>query len=85
MSSTTASIAASVEEQGAATQEIARTASQTSHATAEVARNIIGVREAAESSGAASSQVLAASRDLARQADALRNQVNGFLQAMRAA
>ena len=85
MSSTTASIAAAVEEQGAATQEIARTASHTSHATAEVARNIIGVREAAESSGAASSQVLAASRDLARQADALRNQVNGFLQAMRAA
>jgi methyl-accepting chemotaxis protein len=85
MSSTTASIAASVEEQGAATQEIARTASQTSYATAQVARNIIGVREAAESSGAASSQVLAASRDLARQADALRNQVNGFLQAMRAA
>ena len=85
MSSSTASIAASVEEQGAATQEIARTASQTSYATAEVARNIIGVREATESSGAASSQVLAASRDLARQADALRNQVNGFLEEMRAA
>jgi methyl-accepting chemotaxis protein len=85
MSSTTEAIAAAVEEQGAATQEIARTASQTSYATSEVARNITGVLEAAQTSGAASSEVLAASRDLARQADALRNQVNGFLNAVRAA
>ena len=84
MSSATAAIATSVEQQGAATQEIARTASQTSHATAEVTRNIGGVREAAENSGAASVEVLAASRDLAKQADALRNHVNSFLTAVRA-
>ena len=78
-------IAAAVEEQGAATQEIARNATQTSLATAEVARNITGVQEAAEHSSSAASQVLAASRDLAHQSDALRNEVNKFLDTVRAA
>ena len=85
MSSTAEAIAAAVEEQGAATEEIARTASQTSQATAEVARNITGVREAAANSGAASVKVLSASNDLAKQADVLRDKVNGFLRAMHAA
>jgi methyl-accepting chemotaxis protein len=85
INSVSGAIASAVEEQGAATQEIAQTASQTSQATAEVARNITGVQEAAESSGAAANQVLSSSRDLARQADVLRGEVNKFLGAVRAA
>jgi methyl-accepting chemotaxis protein len=80
-----AAIASSVEEQGAATQEIARTASQTSEATGEVARNIAGVQDAAQASSAASSEMLNSSRDLARQADVLRGEVNTFLASVRAA
>jgi methyl-accepting chemotaxis protein len=85
MNEASAAIANSVEEQGAATQEIARTASQTSEATGEVARNIAGVQDAAQASSAASSQMLGSSRELARQADVLRGEVNTFLASVRAA
>jgi methyl-accepting chemotaxis protein len=83
--SVAASIATAVEQQGAATQEIARNVQQVSSSTADVARNIGGVREAVESSTAATTQVLAAARDLSRQAEGLRNEVTGFLATVRAA
>lgn len=60
-------------------QEIARNATQTSRAMTEVARNISEVQNSAESSKEASSQLLAASRDLAHQAEVLRGDVNNFL------
>ncbi len=81
----TAAVADAVEEQGAATQEIARTATETSQATSEVARNITGVQQAAANSGAAANQVLSSSRDLARQSEVLRAEVNKFLNTVRAA
>jgi methyl-accepting chemotaxis protein len=83
--SVTASIATAVEEQGAATQEIARNVQEASASTGEVARNISGVREAVESSTAATSEVLGAARDLSRQAEMLRNEVSKFLGTVRAA
>jgi methyl-accepting chemotaxis protein len=83
--SVTASIATAVEEQGAATQEIARNVQEASASTADVARNITGVREAVESSTAATSEVLTAARDLSRQAEMLRGEVNKFLATVRAA
>lgn len=83
--SVTASIATAVEQQGAATQEIARNVQQASAGTADVARNITGVREAVESSTAATTQVLAAARDLSRQGEALRDEMNKFLTTVRAA
>jgi methyl-accepting chemotaxis protein len=83
--SVTASIATAVEQQGAATQEIARNVQQASGSTADVARNIGGVREAVESSTAATTQVLAAARDLSRQAEGLRGEVAKFLATVRAA
>jgi hypothetical protein len=43
------------------------------------------VREAVESSTAATSEVLAAARDLSRQAEMLRNEVSTFLGTVRAA
>ncbi len=82
---TSSAIAGAVEEQGHATQEIARTASQTAQATGEVARNITGVQDAASSSSAAAAEVLSASRDLARQSEGLRSEVNKFLTSVRAA
>jgi methyl-accepting chemotaxis protein len=85
MNSSAAAIASAVEEQGSATQEIARNVSQTSQATADVARNITGVQEAAETSSAAATQVLSSSRDLARQSEMLRGEVNKFLESVRAA
>ncbi len=78
-------IAAAVEEQGAATQEIARNVQQAANGTHEVASNVGGVTEAAGETGAAASEVLGAAGALSRQADALRHDVNGFLQQIRAA
>ena len=79
------SIAAAVEEQGVTTQEIARNLGQAARGAADVTANIAGVSTAAESSSAASGQVLDAAAELARQADALRGAVDGFLHDVRAA
>ena len=78
-------ISAAVEQQGAATQEIARNTALTSEGTRAVSGHIVGVREAAESAKSGSAQVLAAASDLARQAEALRREVDGFLVTVRAA
>jgi len=78
-------IAVAVEQQGAATQEIARNVQQTSAATSEVSANIIGVTQAANDTGAASALVLDAAGELSRQSEALRAQVNDFLDKVRAA
>jgi len=78
-------IAAAVEQQGAATQEIARNVQQTSAATFEVSTNIVGVSKAANDTGTASAQVLDAAGELSRQSEALRAQVNDFLDKVRAA
>jgi methyl-accepting chemotaxis protein len=85
INSSSFAVASAVEEQGAATQEIARNAHETALATNEVASNISGVQEAAASSSAAASQVLASSCDLARQSEVLRTEVNTFLSSVRAA
>jgi methyl-accepting chemotaxis protein len=63
----------------------ARNVQQASGGTADVARNISGVREAVESSTAATTQVLAAARDLSRQSEALRGEMHKFLTTVRAA
>jgi methyl-accepting chemotaxis protein len=78
-------IASAVEEQGSATQEIARSVHQASEGTGDVARNITGVRESAEQSSAAANEVLSSSRDLSKQAEALRDEVGRFLSRVRAA
>lgn len=78
-------IASAVEEQGAATKEIARNVQQASSSTHEVSSNIAGVTKAAGDTGAASSQVLSASSELADQAATLRARLDGFLAQIRAA
>jgi methyl-accepting chemotaxis protein len=74
-----------VEEQGAATGEIARNVQEASRGTAEVSGNIVGVTKAASDSSAASSQVLASARTLSQQSGALRREIDGFLKTVRAA
>jgi methyl-accepting chemotaxis protein len=78
-------IASAVEEQGAATQEIARNVQQAAAGTSEVTSNITGVTQAAGQTGAASAQVLATAGELAKQAEVLRAEVDGFLNNIRAA
>jgi methyl-accepting chemotaxis protein len=78
-------IAAAVEEQAAATQEIARNVQEAATGTNEVTANIATVNEAAAETGAAASQVLSASGDLASQADVLRHEFDSFIHSIRAA
>ncbi|GAB2175667.1 methyl-accepting chemotaxis protein [Dongia sp. agr-C8] len=79
-----AAIAAAVEEQTAATKEISGNATQAASGTEEVARNISGVSRAAEDAGGAASQVREASGELAKQAEALRKEVDTFIAKVRA-
>ncbi len=76
-----AGIAASVGQQGAATQEIARSVQQASQGTQQVSRNIGGVTQAATAAG----QVLAAAGDLTSNSDMLRAEIANFLAKVRAA
>ena len=79
------SIAAAVEEQGAATQEIVRNVGQAASGTTEVTSNIAGVAQASEETGAAASQVLGAASELSRQSEHLGAEVARFLDTVRAA
>ena len=78
-------IASAVEEQGAATQEIARNVQQASKGTAEVSSNIAGVTQAAADTGRTSNEVLTAADDLSKQSVRLRDEVDRFLGTIRAA
>jgi methyl-accepting chemotaxis protein len=79
------SVASAVEEQGAATQEIARNVQQASIGTSEVSANIVGVSQAASETGTSSSNVLHAATGLVEISDALRREVTGFVARIRAA
>jgi methyl-accepting chemotaxis protein len=78
-------IAAAVEEQQAATNEIARNVQEASAGTAEVSANIAGVSQAAENSGHSAAGVLAAASDLSSQSVALQREVDAFLSSIRTA
>ena len=80
-----AEIAARVEQQGAATAEIARTTAQTSQDTGGVSKHMAGVGAAAGTASQGSAQVLQAAGDLSRQAGDLRGAVEDFLARVRAA
>lgn len=82
-SSTT--IAAAVEKQGAATNEIVQAESQASAGTSEVTVNITGVARMATETGAGASQVLSASSELAHQVEHVRRQISAFISQIRAA
>jgi methyl-accepting chemotaxis protein len=85
MSEIATTVAASVEEQRAATQEIARNMQQASEGTQEVSSNIASVSQAAGDTGAGAVRVSNAAGQLTRQADAMRGQLEAFLASIKAA
>ncbi|MBA9061594.1 methyl-accepting chemotaxis protein [Methylobacterium sp. 092160098-2] len=78
-------VAAAMEEQGAATQEIVRNVTQAAQGTQSVTVSIGSVTQAASETGAASAQVLTAASELSRQSEQLGAEVSGFLATVRAA
>ncbi|WP_298256366.1 methyl-accepting chemotaxis protein [Bradyrhizobium sp.] len=85
LSEISSAIAAAVEEQGAATQEISRNVQQAARGTHEVSSHVTDVQRGASETGAASSQVLSAAKSVASESVRLKTQVEGFLEAVRAA
>jgi methyl-accepting chemotaxis protein len=85
ISSISGSIAAAVEEQTAATREIARNVEHAAQGTSQVTENIHAVSEAAGKTGTAAAGLLGSAEDLARQSDQLRNELERFVAAVRAA
>ena len=81
----TTAIAAAIEEQGAATREIARNIQHAAGGTSEVSSNIVGVSSASAQAGDAAAHVLDASAALRDEADRLRAEIDAFLSNIRAA
>ncbi|MDZ4368502.1 MAG: MCP four helix bundle domain-containing protein [Afipia sp.] len=85
MSEISSTIAAAVEEQGAATQEIARNVQQAAQLSMRVATNITDVDRSNGETGAASAQVLSAAQSLSKESNHLQMEVRNFLSTIRAA
>ncbi|MBO6674742.1 MAG: methyl-accepting chemotaxis protein [Rhizobiales bacterium] len=78
-------IASSVDEQGAATQEIASNVQQAAMGTQSVSSTISGVSQATQQTGAAATQVLGGSTELAKEAEDLKVNIDTFLRTIQAA
>lgn len=78
-------ISSAVEEQGSATSEISRNVQEAARGTANVSDNIVKVSDGAAETGAASSQVLSATKELSEQTVQLNDQVKAFLEKVRTA
>jgi methyl-accepting chemotaxis protein len=85
MSEIASAIAAAVEQQGAATQEISRNIQQAAMGTTEVSSNITDVQRGATETGSASSQVHSAAKSLSCESNRLKIEVSKFLDSVRAA
>jgi methyl-accepting chemotaxis protein len=85
MSEIATTVASAVEEQGAATAEIARNIQQAASGTQNVSNNIVGVSNAANQTGETASDVLESSDGLAAESEALSNEVGRFLARIKAA
>jgi methyl-accepting chemotaxis protein len=85
MSDIAATIAAAVEQQGAATQEISRNVQLAAHDTTQVGSNIIEVQRGASEIGMASTRVFTAAQLLSAESQRLKADVATFLNSVRAA
>jgi methyl-accepting chemotaxis protein len=85
LSEISSTIAAAVEEQGAATHEISRNVQQAAHGTQRVSSSIADVQRGASETGSASAQVLTAARSLSDDSSRLKLEVGKFLSSVRAA
>ena len=81
----TGTIAAAVEQQGAATQEIAGNTHRAAEGAGQVTNNITGVGHAAEMTGTAATQLMGLSNNLTSQADRLTHEVDDFVRTLRSA
>ncbi|SDO86228.1 methyl-accepting chemotaxis protein [Afipia sp. GAS231] len=85
LSEISSTIAAAVEEQGAATQEISRNVQQAAMGTTQVSAHISDVKQGATETGSASAQVLSAAQSLSGDSNRLKLEVGKFLNSVRAA
>ncbi|MDA9391669.1 chemotaxis protein [Bradyrhizobium sp. CCBAU 45394] len=83
LSEIASSIAAAVEQQSAATREISRNVQQAADGTRQVSVNVATVRQEANDTGSASSEVLAAARSLSAESCRLKSEVDSFLTSVR--
>lgn len=84
ISEISSTIAAAVEEQGAATSEISQNAQLAANGTNSVSENIANVSQTAAETGSAAGEVLSAAGELAEQSENFKGEVESFLQEMRA-
>ena len=84
LETTAVSIATAVDQQSVAGHDLARSIDLAARSTEKVAGHIDGVRDMALSTGAAATQVLSSATSLEAQAATLRQQVQGFLNRVRA-
>ncbi len=85
MNEISTAIASAVEEQTASTQEISRNVQQAAQGTKDVTSNIAMVSQAASDTGAASSEVLSATKSLAEQTNDLKDEIEVFLSGVKTA
>lgn len=85
ISQSSATVAEAVEQQQGATNEISQSAQEASVGTQQVSSNIVHMSDAANQTGAVATQVLGAAGELSRQSVELKNQVDSFLERIRAA
>jgi len=85
LSEVSSTIAAAVEQQGAATLEISRNVQHAAHGTQQVSSNITDVERGASETGTASSRVLSAAQLLSNDSNRLKQEVLKFLETVRAA
>jgi methyl-accepting chemotaxis protein len=85
ISNIASTIASAVQEQSSATQEIARSVQNVAEGTSEAAVNITEVNRGAAETGSASANVLEAARSLSSESTRLREELDRFMENIRAA
>jgi len=85
LETTATSIAAAVDQQSVAGQDLARSIDLAARSAEEVTSNLDHVRDSSLATGSAATQVLTSSTELERQAAALKTKADEFLQDVRAA
>jgi methyl-accepting chemotaxis protein len=78
-------IAAAVEEQGTATNEIARNVQQAAIGTQEVSSNIVGITQAAQDTGTGAGMVVTSAATVSGQAASLRGEIERFFDRIKSA
>ncbi len=85
LSQISSTIAAAMEQQGAATREISKNVQQAAQGTVEVTANISDVQRGAGETGSASTQLLSAAQSLSRESNRLKQEVDKFMTTVKAA